>query len=190
LNRKKERTATLVVQAVLQGFRAIDTACQPKHYREDLVGQALVTLDTQHGINRDDLFIQSKYTAIGGQDRSLPLPYDPSASIAEQVRLSFSTSLKNLQINHLDSYLLHSPLPTPKQTLEAWGVLMALRDEGKCKMIGISNVYDVGVLKMLKDFGRGADVVQNRWYKGNGFDREVLEYCLNEGIRYELSLKL
>lgn len=30
---KKERTADLVVKAVLAGFRGIDTACQPKHYQ-------------------------------------------------------------------------------------------------------------------------------------------------------------
>lgn len=31
---KKEKTSDLVVRAVLAGFRGIDTACQPKHYRE------------------------------------------------------------------------------------------------------------------------------------------------------------
>ena len=41
---KKERTVELVVAAVHSGFRAIDTACQPKHYREDLVGEALLRL--------------------------------------------------------------------------------------------------------------------------------------------------
>ena len=41
---KKERTVELVITAVRSGFRAIDTACQPKHYREDLVGEALTRL--------------------------------------------------------------------------------------------------------------------------------------------------
>ncbi|KAI6021524.1 NADP-dependent oxidoreductase domain-containing protein [Pisolithus microcarpus] len=41
---KGERTAQLVMNAFLQGFRALDTACQPKHYREDLVGEALERL--------------------------------------------------------------------------------------------------------------------------------------------------
>ena len=41
---KKERTVELVIAAVRSGFRAIDTACQPKHYREDLVGEALTRL--------------------------------------------------------------------------------------------------------------------------------------------------
>ena len=38
---KKETTTPLVVAALRTGFRGIDTACQPKHYREDLVGKAL-----------------------------------------------------------------------------------------------------------------------------------------------------
>ncbi|KAG8695524.1 hypothetical protein FRC08_007722, partial [Ceratobasidium sp. 394] len=71
---KKAQTRTLVVQAVLQGFRAIDTACQPKHYREDLVGEALTELYDQHGLSREQLFIQTKYTPIGGHDTSQPIP--------------------------------------------------------------------------------------------------------------------
>ena len=38
---KREATADLVVRAIRAGFRSIDTACQPKHYREDLVGAAI-----------------------------------------------------------------------------------------------------------------------------------------------------
>lgn len=39
--RKKDRTTDLVVKAIRSGFRAIDTACQKKHYEEALVGKAL-----------------------------------------------------------------------------------------------------------------------------------------------------
>jgi diketogulonate reductase-like aldo/keto reductase len=38
---KKEQTADLVVTAIRAGFRGIDTACQPKHYNEPQVGEAL-----------------------------------------------------------------------------------------------------------------------------------------------------
>lgn len=36
-------------------------ACQPKHYREDLVGEALVVLQSKHEIKREHLFLQTKY---------------------------------------------------------------------------------------------------------------------------------
>lgn len=38
---KKEETATCVSEAINSGFKAFDTACQPKHYREELVGEAI-----------------------------------------------------------------------------------------------------------------------------------------------------
>ena len=41
---KKEHTADLVVKAIQTGFKGIDTACQPKHYDEKLVGVALQRL--------------------------------------------------------------------------------------------------------------------------------------------------
>lgn len=58
---KKERTADLVEQAIMYGFRGIDTACQPKHYDESLVGEALRRVRNQ-GITREDLFVQTKFT--------------------------------------------------------------------------------------------------------------------------------
>lgn len=181
---KKEMTTDLVVSAVLNGFKAIDTACQPKHYREDLVGNALQTLKEVHGIERDQLFIQTKFTSIDGQDRSKPLPYDPSATIPEQVRTSFEKSLANLRTAYIDSYLLHSPLRTIQQTLEAWRVLITLQDEGKIRTIGVSNTYDVGILKALGQ-ERQVQVVQNRWYEGNAWDQDVVRYCKTNGMVYQ-----
>jgi len=54
------------------------------------------------------------------------------------------------------------------------------------RLIGVSNVYDVRVLRLLAaEGGRRADIVQNRWYEGNGWDADVVEYCRSEGIHYE-----
>ena len=108
---KKERTEELVIQAVRSGFRGVDTACQPKHYYEPGVGAALRRLE-QEGIGRDKLFIQTKYTPIGGQDQSKPLPYDPASPIPQQVEQSVMTSLHNLNTSYINSLVLHSPLPS------------------------------------------------------------------------------
>jgi len=181
---KKDKTTQLVVSAVLQGFRAIDTACQPKHYREDLVGEALQILQDRHGIKREELFIQTKYTPIGGQDISKPLPYNPADSITDQVHSSFLRSLANLHTTYLDSYILHSPLQTLDRTVEAWRVLMSLQDEGKIRLIGVSNTYDVHVLQTLGQ-ERKVQVVQNRWYQGNQWDKDVFKYCKDHDIQYQ-----
>jgi diketogulonate reductase-like aldo/keto reductase len=62
---KKERTAELVELAIKTGFRAIDTACQPRHYNEKGVGDAVKKLIDEGVITRKDIFLQTKYTPIG-----------------------------------------------------------------------------------------------------------------------------
>ena len=108
---KKDRTADLVEKAIQAGFRGIDTACQPKHYNEPLVGAALHRLK-EHGIERKDLFLQTKFTPLSGQDPR-QVPYDKNSPVELQVAQSFETSNKNLQTEHVDSLVLHSTIAPP-----------------------------------------------------------------------------
>lgn len=55
---KKENTTTLVYQAIKSGFRSIDTAAQPKHYREKLVGDALRMAYSERLVRRQDMFVR------------------------------------------------------------------------------------------------------------------------------------
>jgi diketogulonate reductase-like aldo/keto reductase len=127
-----------------------------------------------------------RFTSIGGQDRIKPLPYDPNLSVKEQVNMSFAKSLENLRTTYLDSYMLHSPLETLKRTIEAWQVLISLKKEGRARMIGVSNTYNVEILQALEDAtGVPVDVVQNRWYEGNEWDPAVSAYCRERGIQYQ-----
>lgn len=73
---KKQHTAHLVTLAIQTGFRAIDTACQPKHYNEPAVGKGI----QESGVSREQLFIQSKFTPVNGQDPN-NIPYDPKESL-------------------------------------------------------------------------------------------------------------
>lgn len=65
---KKDRTSEYVINAVNSGFRMIDTACQPKHYNEAGVGNALNYLYQDGTIKRQDIFLQTKFTSVHGQD--------------------------------------------------------------------------------------------------------------------------
>ena len=58
---KKARTYDLVQQAYAAGFRGFDTACQPRHYDEALVGKALADLSVE-GAQRSSYYLQTKYT--------------------------------------------------------------------------------------------------------------------------------
>jgi len=59
---KKERTADLVAQALRAGFRGIDTAAQPRHYREDLVGDGIREVLAGGLVRREDLYVRSTFT--------------------------------------------------------------------------------------------------------------------------------
>src|SRR5678815_2797883 len=103
---KEDATTALVEEAVRAGFRAIDTANQPHHYSEARVGDALKVLAAS-GISRSSLFIQTKFTPLDGHDHRVP--YDPALALKDQVAQSFESSLRHLNCDYLDSYLLHGP---------------------------------------------------------------------------------
>jgi len=165
---KKEATANLVELALKSGFRAIDTANQAKHYSESLVGEALINA-AKNGISREQIWLQSKFTSIDGQDTRLP--YNPKADLTTQVKQSFASTLEHLHTNYLDSYLLHGPCNYPligSEDFEIWQALEELHQTGVAKMIGISNVN----IKHLEMLVAGSSIkpmfVQNRCYANKG----------------------
>ena len=106
--------------------------------------------------------------------------------IPTQIQASVQTSLSNLRTTYIDSLLLHSPLRTLSQTLTAWRTLVGLQESGVVHKIGVSNTYDVSILEALeREGGRRPDVVQNRWYEGNGWDSDVWTYCRERNIQYQ-----
>lgn len=116
---KKTRTKELVEAAVRAGFRGIDTACQPKHYNEPGVGEALQSLYSDGFVTRSDLFLQTKFTSLNGQDPN-NIPYHKEYPLREQVLESFQVSCSNLQTDYLDSLVLHSPMQSFSDTMIVW----------------------------------------------------------------------
>jgi diketogulonate reductase-like aldo/keto reductase len=181
---KKADTARLVRTAILQGFRGIDTACQPKHYDEAGVGAGVAEC-LNDSLTRADLYLQSKFTSVSGQDPTR-VPYDPKASLREQLEQSFAASRRNLRTDYLDCLLLHSPLANAKQTMEVWRAIESLVDSGALRQAGISNCYDLEQLEALYRSARiKPAVVQNRFYAETGYDREIRAFCNTQRIVYQ-----
>ena len=182
---KKAATKELVLLAVAAGFRAIDTANQLIHYDEELVGEALQTLQ-KSGIQRNNLFLQTKFTPLGGQGgRS---PYDASADLSTQVRQSFADSLHHLVTDYLDSYVLHAPYSRRglgKADWQVWSAMEELYLAGKTKMIGISNVGAGQLSELCAQAKVKPMVVQNRCFAALGWDKEIREICRLQGIVYQ-----
>ena len=104
---KEDRTPALTELALRMGFRGIDTANQRRHYFEAGVGRGSGGRISRGIVTRPDLFLQTKFTYRPGQDHRLP--YDPEASLSDQVTQSMASSLEHLGTDHVDSYVLHGP---------------------------------------------------------------------------------
>ena len=181
---KKEQTAGFVARALTLGFRGIDTACQPKHYDEPGVGRGLASW-LQAGGKRDELYLQTKFTPLSGQDPKR-IPYSPRASLTEQVRESCAASLRNLGVRYLDTLVLHSPIEPFAHTLEVWREFEALVQRGLVRELGISNCYDPSVLRALCRSARVKPwVVQNRFYARTGYDPGIRQICREHGLVYQ-----
>ncbi len=181
---KKERTADLVALALENGFRGIDTACQPKHYEEALVGKGLAKFYQQGG-KREEIFIQTKFTPLNGQDPQR-LPYNAKASLEEQIITSCEVSKHNLQTSYLDALLLHSPLFPYPNLLKAWRALESLHVKGDTRKIGISNCYDLSMLQQLfNDASIKPSIVQNRFYRESDYDKSLRTWAKEQGITYQ-----
>lgn len=181
---KKEQTESLVVKAIKHGFRGIDTACQPKHYYEPGVGQALKVLQDE-GISREDLFLQTKFTPFSGQDPN-NIPYDPNMPLADQVKKSFETSQQNLGTDYVDSLVLHSPLNQFEETMQVWQAMEEICNESGAKILGISNCYSLNMLQELYQEAKiKPSVLQNRFYIETEYDKNIRKWCLESNITYQ-----
>jgi diketogulonate reductase-like aldo/keto reductase len=188
---KKEQTADLVYQAIKAGFRGIDTAAQPKHYREDLVGEGIRRAVSEGIVSRKDLYIQTKFTSPSGQNPN-SMPYDSALPIPSQVHASVSSSLVNLatpdvEPTYLDSVVLHSPYDNDADTLAAWRALRTYVPH-VIRHIGISNVT-LDVVRELDKADSNYDtlgcvsVVQNRFHAETGYDVALRAFCREKKLR-------
>ncbi len=170
--------------ALEAGFRALDTA---ERYRtEKEVGEAMQEVFKAGEIRREDVFVTTKLWNTNHRP--------------ERVKPAFEASLKKLQLDYLDLYLIHTPFafqPGDEQdprdasgkviydkgvTLaDTWGALEKLVNEGKCKAIGLS---DISLEKVKEIFGaatvKPAVVhVESHHYLP---EWELLDYCRKNGI--------
>ncbi|MHA8050281.1 aldo/keto reductase [Aquirufa sp. ROCK-SH2] len=115
-----------VSDAIEVGYRSIDTAAS--YQNEEAVGNALKTC----GIAREDLFITTKlWIQREGFEGTLK---------------AFDKSLKKLQLNYLDLYLIHQPYG---DVFGEWRAMEKLYKEGVIKAIGVSNFHPDRVVDLM-----------------------------------------
>ena len=121
-------TKQAVLWALDAGYRHIDTAKMYGNERQ--VGQAI----RESNISREEIFVTTKlWNSDQGYDSTLA---------------AFDKSLKSLDIDYIDLYLIHWPVKGLRS--ESWKALQHIFKEGQCKSIGVSN-YTVNHLKEVID---------------------------------------
>lgn len=121
--------------AIEHGYRSIDTAAVYKN--EEGVGQAI----KESGIPREELFITSKlWNSNQGYEETLQ---------------AFETTLSKLDLDYLDLYLIHWPVPKLNKYKETWKALEKLYKDGKIRAIGVSNFKE----HHLEDLMTEAEIV-------------------------------
>lgn len=113
-----------VVTAGLKiGFRAFDTARD--YGNEHIVGRVFKECLAEQGLKREDIFITTK---IGNSQQRL-------GNISEQIDMS----LKNLQTDYVDCWLMHWPYPD--HYIDTYHKMEKVYQEGKVRAIGMANYH-------------------------------------------------
>ncbi|MET3383999.1 2,5-diketo-D-gluconate reductase A [Variovorax paradoxus] len=107
-----------MVDAIEAGYRLIDTAAS--YMNEEAVGKGL----RRSGVARDQLFVTTKlWVEDNGYERTL---------------LAIDKSLRRLQLDYLDLYLIHQPFG---DVHGSWRAMEAVHKAGKLRAIGLSNFH-------------------------------------------------
>lgn len=174
-------------QALAAGYRLFDTA--QVYGNEEDIGKALKELFPKHNLTRKDVFITSK------------LPAREYVYLEKKAYATLQQSLKNLNLDYLDLYLIHFPgIPMAETGLkdvnyskirnETWEQLAKGVKNGLVRNIGVSN-YNVRQLTELINNDHGVKVALNQveWHPLYHQD-ELLEFCRKNEIILQAYLSL
>jgi len=115
-----------VVDAISSGYRLIDTA--QSYMNEEAVGRAIKS----SGVPREELFITTKLWI--------------QSNGYEGAKKSFEASLKKLQLDYLDLYLIHQPYG---DVYGEWRAMQELYKEGRIRAIGVSNFHPDRLIDLI-----------------------------------------
>ncbi len=146
------------------GYRLIDTAISYRN--EDLVGKALQETD----IDRKEFFVTSK------------IPNTPEYSgNDEKVSESVKASLRKLQVDYIDLYLIHHPLESSERNRAVWRILEEFVDSGQIRSIGVSN-FNQEQLKDLIDHARIKPVVNQVESHPGAWNDDLIAFTQAQGL--------
>lgn len=177
--------ANVTKECIKAGYCLIDTS--DDYEGEVGIGLGCHVLVKEGFCSREDIFIQTKISNHDSfEDEPLRAvyftehsPFMKRHSIEDVVREKVETSLHDLQTDYLDSLLLH--FPYEPFYVEAWKVLIKLRDEGIVRYIGVSNFHPRHIEKLID--ATGVKPTMNEIYLSPiGAKEEQVQYAVSKDI--------
>lgn len=161
----------VTLDAIKVGYRHIDSA--NGYQNEEGVGRAIKAC----GLPRDDIFITSKL---------------PSHIKGYQVTLdSFEETMKNLDLDVLDLYLIHAPWPwhdigkeCTQGNIQSFKAMIQLYNQGRIRSIGVSNFSIKDLQAVIDATGFVPHVNQIRFYISDT-QQELVDFCQKYDILVE-----
>jgi len=141
-NMNSQEAEEMTYAAIEYGYRHIDTAAVYRN--EDGVGAALRKIFADTDLKRSDLTITTKLWPGG-------LVKVDRVKNKEGTIKSLDKSLRNLDLDFVDLYLIHSPHAKNKR-LDQWETLLSQQEQNKVKNIGVSN-WGINHIEELNDKG-------------------------------------
>ena len=141
-NMNSQEAEEMTYAAIEYGYRHIDTAAVYRN--EDGVGAALRKIFADTDLKRSDLTITTKLWPGG-------LVKVDRVKNKEGTIKSLEKSLRNLDLDFVDLYLIHSPHAKNKR-LDQWETLLSQQEQNKVKNIGVSN-WGINHIEELNDKG-------------------------------------
>jgi 2,5-diketo-D-gluconate reductase A len=148
-------TEEVVARALATGYRHLDTAAAYRN--EGPVGQAV----RASGLDRGEIFLTTK---CFNDDQG-----------HEEARRAFHASLERLEMDYVDLYLIHWPVPAHDRYVETWKAFIELRDEGLIRAIGVSNFQPAHLERLIAETGETPAINQV----------ELHPYFQQQGLRHE-----
>jgi 2,5-diketo-D-gluconate reductase A len=148
-------TTEVVMRALATGYRHIDTAAAYRN--EAAVGQAI----RASGLERHEVFVTTKcFNDDHGH---------------EKAKRALAASLERLEMDYVDLYLIHWPVPAHDKYVETWQAFVEMRDEGLIRSIGVSNFEPAHLERVIAQTGETPTINQI----------ELHPYFQQRGLRHE-----
>ena len=163
-----EGVVPVVESALEAGYRHIDGAAG--YNNEAGVGRALAASGYNKGAKRETLWVTTKL-------RDSQQGYDSALK-------AFDNSLKLLQLDYVDMYMIHWPTPFDWRSTDTWKAFVKLRDEGMARTLGVCNFMPADLKRLHEETGAWPAVNQIELHP-TWQQREVVAFCKKYGIAVE-----